>query len=150
MSAAGTVKSVSLKDGSTELVSDRGSARMRRLASGIALITCRGVFSEAFHPPMEDFVERSVEAAGPIIVFVDGWELHSVETGFRERWTEWFRKNRQRVRVHMLVRSKLLEMAISLVNLFAEAPAIQIYSAADDWERGCAAHHPGFKRSPSR
>ena len=80
-------------------------------------------------------------------MFVDGWQLHSVDTGFREGWTAWFRPYKERVHMRLLVRSKLMEMAASLANLFTGLSVVKTYSAYAAWEQACARDYPAFRRS---
>jgi hypothetical protein len=140
------IKSTTLIDGSVKLESAKGSALLAVLAPGVLLYTCRGVLARPFHPPMIAPAQREVEQTGALLMFVDGWELHSIDTEFREAWTEWFKQHRHHFRMRLLVRSKLMDMAASLANLFTGTSVIKTYSSVPTWELACAADHEGFRR----
>lgn len=78
---------------------------------------------------------------------VDGWDLRSVDTAFREAWTEWFERHRQRFQMRLLVRSELIDMAASLANLFTGVKVIETYSSVEAWERDCRQDVPNFQRA---
>ena len=84
-------------------------------------------------------------------MLVDGWNLRSVDTAFREAWTSWFKVHRERFHMQLLVRTKLMEMAASLANLFTGLSVITTHSSIGGWERACAKSLPGFRRrEPSK
>ena len=140
------IQSKLLADGTVELQDPRGAARLVRLAPGVLLYVCSGVLGQSFHPPMVELAQREVDQTGELVMFVDGWELRSVETGFREAWTEWFKANRQHFQMRLLVRSKLMDMAASLANLFTGISVIKTFSNVASWEAACAVDHRGFRR----
>ena len=49
----------------------------------------------------------------------------------------------------LLVRTKIMEMAASLANLFTGISVITTHSSVETWERACAQDMPGFRRHPS-
>jgi hypothetical protein len=136
-----------LADGSVLVEDLRGSARLSRPAPGVVLFVCSGTFPPSFYEPMVAFTQREMDRAGAVVMFVDGWELHSVATGFREAWTEWFKANKKGFRMHLLVRTKLMEMAASLANLFTGVRVIKTYSTYASWEHACRQDHPDFRHS---
>jgi hypothetical protein len=140
------VKSKTSSDGSVTVESARGTARLSHPAPGVLLYVCAGVFSGNFYAPMVAVAQREVELAGSLLMIVDGWELRSIDTDFREAWTEWFKLHRQHFRMRLLVRTKLLDMAASLANLFTGMSVIKTYSDITAWEKACAADVPGFRR----
>jgi hypothetical protein len=95
---------------------------------------------------MVQVAQRELDAAGNVAMFVDGWNLRSVDTEFREAWTVWFKANRQRFHMQLLVRTKLMEMAASLANLFTGVAVIKTYSNVRSWERACGEDFRGFQR----
>ena len=140
------VRSKVLADGTLELQDSRGSAQLFRLAPGVLLYVCSGQLAQSFHPQMVALAQREVEQTGALVMFVDGWDLRSVDTAFREAWTEWFKDHRQHFRMRLLVRSKLMDMAASLANLFTGVTVIKTFSNVEAWERACAEEHRGFRR----
>jgi hypothetical protein len=127
-------------------VSDaRGSARLERLGPGALLFVCTGYLSAEFYAPMVEPAAREVRATGRLTMFVDGWELRSVDPAFREAWTEWFKSHREHFRMRLLVQSKLMVMAANLANLFSGSTVIKTYANIGLWERDCARDFPGFR-----
>lgn len=141
------LKSKISADGSAELSDGRGSARLVRLGPGVLHFVCSGVLANSFYESMVAPAQREVDDNGSVVMFVDGWDLRSVDTGFREAWTEWFKKHRQQIRMRLLVRSKLMEMAASLANLFTGISVIKTYASVEAWEQACAGDHRSFRRS---
>jgi hypothetical protein len=144
------VESKTLADGVVVVKGGRGVARLSRLGPGVLLYACEGVLSEAFYAPMVAMAQREVEAAGKLVMFVDGLALHSVDTGFREQWTEWFRSHKAHFHMHLLVRSKLMDMAASLANLFTGISVIKSYSSPGAWERACRTDFPAFRHTAKK
>jgi hypothetical protein len=58
-------------------------------------------------------------------------KMHTTE--FREVMTNWFRVRETAV-VHMLIRSKLLDMALTVANLTMGSPRATAYMDVDEWE----------------
>jgi hypothetical protein len=141
------VQSRALSDGTIVVEGGRATARLSRLGAGVVLFTCQGVLSEAFYAPMVAVAQREVETAGKLAMFVDGWALHSVDTGFREQWTEWFKLHKQHFHMRLLVRTKLMDMAASLANLFTGISVIKSYSNVAAWEHACRSDFPAFRRA---
>jgi len=139
------VASKSLPDGTVLVESPRGTAKLRRLGPGALLYECTGFLSGAYYAPMVEFANREMEATGRVVMFVDGWELKSVDTAFREAWTEWFKAHKQRFQMRLLVRTKLMDMAASLANLLTGMRVVKTYSNVDTWERACAGDFNGFR-----
>ena len=135
-----------LADGTSIVESDRGAVTLSRLAPGFVLFACRGVLSGKFYDPMVAVAQRELDAHGKLTMFVDGWDLKSVDTAFREHWTEWFKPNRDRFAMRLLVRTKLMEMAASLANLLTGLAVIKTYSSVTAWEATCAADFPAFRK----
>lgn len=137
--------SKSLGDGIVLVESARGSARLRRLGPGALLYECTGFLSGAFYGPMVEFADREMEANGHVVMFVDGWELKAVDTAFRDAWTDWFKRHKQRFHMRLLVRTKLMDMAASLANLLTGMTVVKTYSNLATWEHACAGDFKGFR-----
>jgi hypothetical protein len=90
---------------------------LHRLAPGVVHITGIRDFDGPFEDgPMCDF-DREIEAHGSLELFLD---VRNVERGSRKSrgpWKEWAAKNGKRHRTHLLVRSSLLSMAISVIAM---------------------------------
>jgi len=142
-----TLKSRTLADGTLLVESQRGGVTLSRVAPGFVLFTCRGTLSGLFYSPMVAVAQRELDATGKLTMFVDGWELKSVDTEFREAWTAWFKPNRDRFAMRLLVRTKLMEMAASLANLMTGMTVIKTYSSVPSWEAVCRGDQPAFRRA---
>jgi len=124
----------------------RGSAQLIRIGPGALLYVCTGFLTVSFYEPMVELAQREVDTNGEVAMFVDGWNLRSVDTGFREAWTLWFKANREHFHMRLLVRTKLMEMAASIANLFTGVAVIKTYSNVRSWERACTDDFRGFPR----
>jgi hypothetical protein len=124
----------------------RGTARMSRLQPGVLFYVCAGTLSVGFYEPMVEMAQNEVESDHRLLMVVDGWDLASVDTGFREQWTLWFKEHKDHFRMRLLVRTKLMEMAASLANVFTGISVITTYSNVAVWERAVALDVPGFRR----
>ena len=139
-------KSTISPDGSVWVEDARGSAQLIRLGPGALLYVCTGFLDTSFYEPMVAVAQREMDAARDVAMFVDGWHLRSVDTGFREAWTAWFKANREHFHMQLLVRTKLMEMAASLANLFTGVAVVKTHSNMRSWERACTADFRGFQR----
>jgi hypothetical protein len=140
-----TVTSEALGDGTLLVRNARGSARLSRLGPGVLQYACSGYFSGDFYAPMVELADREMQVRGRVVMFVDGWELRSIDTAFREAWTAWFRAHKQSFRMQLLVRTKMMDMAASLANLFTGMSVIKTYSSISVWERACARDFREFR-----
>jgi hypothetical protein len=57
-----------------------------------------------------------------------------METAFRERMTAFVGAHKQHMEVHMLLRSKLLEMALNIANMVMGSKATHAYANVEEWE----------------
>lgn len=144
--ASGAVQSKTLLDGTVMVEGVRGFARLSRLQPGALLFVCTGTLSADFYAPMVKIAQHEVDLTGRLLMVVDGWDLLSVDTGFREQWTLWFKEHKDHFQMRLLVRTKLMEMAASLANLFTGMSVITSYSNIGVWERAVAPDVPGFRR----
>lgn len=98
-----------------------------RVAPGVMYVIGVRNFDGPFEDgPMCDF-DREIELHGSLELFMD---MRSVERGSRksrEPWKAWASRNSKRHRSHILVRSSLLHMAIS-VSAMASGTITQSYS----------------------
>jgi hypothetical protein len=140
------VSSRTFSDGTVLAHGERGSARMSRLNPGVLLYVCSGYFPHEFYEPMVSVAQGEVDRHGSLVMLVDGWQLSGIDTPYREAWTVWFKQHKAHFRMTLLVRTRLMEMAASLANLFTGISVITTYSEVAEWERACAADMPGFRK----
>jgi len=141
------LKTRTLADGTIFVESARGAVTLSRLAPGAVLFQCRGILSGKFYWPMVAIAKREVDSHGKLAMFVDGWDLKSIDTDFRESWTAWFKEHRAVFGMRLLVRTKLMEMAASLANLLTGMAVIKTYSNLSSWEAACKADFPAFRNA---
>lgn len=100
---------------------------LHRLAPGVLYLVGIRNFDGPFEDgPMCDF-DREIQTHGSLELFLD---VRNVERGSRqsrEPWKAWAAKNRTRHRSHLLVRSSLLHMAISVIAM-ASGSITETYS----------------------
>jgi hypothetical protein len=147
--AASQTQSTMMPDGTLVIEDTRGAARMSMVRPGVLLYVCSGYFGEAFYSPMVAPAQEEISRRGALVLLVDGWDLKSVDSGYREAWTEWFKVHKQDFRMTLLVRTKLMEMAASLANLFTGAHVVSTHSTIGAWERAAARDVTGFRRTPA-
>jgi len=135
-------------DGTVLYLGEAGCAVLQRLARGVLLITAVGDFeTPSASETMKDF-ENELEVGGKLVLFINLLERKSVASSSRQSWSEWARKHRDRLRSHVLVRSKLVDMAISVIAMLAGGVSVKSYSNVADFEAAIAREVPGFRRLP--
>ena len=110
-----------LPDGTTQWSVDGFVATLRILAPGVVYSSAVGSGDQVFIPELAAGMAEQITAHGRVLVFVN--LLGSARLGgtARDRWAEWAKKHKQHSSAHFLVRSKLVEMGISLIALFSGA-----------------------------
>jgi hypothetical protein len=137
-----------LKDGTVLYLGRSGCAVFQRLAKGVLLITPVGEF-DTLSPEhtMREF-ENEMEAAGSLSLYINLLERKTAASTTRKAWSEWARKNRDRIRSHVLVRSKIVDMAISVIAMLAGGMPVRSYSNVAEFEASIAREVPGFRKLP--
>lgn len=96
---------------------DRGQVLLRIPLPGVVLATYEGVAAEAFVPKITATLDQWIADGRRVTIGVDTLELSSYETGYRKGWTQWMGDNRPHIQgVHILFRSRLVQMGITIVN----------------------------------
>lgn len=137
-----------LADGTVLQMGADGCTVLQRLASGVILFTAVGAFeTTALDSPMKEF-DRELEAAGSLTLFLNLTERRGVAHSSRQVWSDWGRRHRDRIRAHVLVRSKLVDMALSVMAMLAGGVRLKSYSDVRAFEAAIAQEVPGFRRLP--
>lgn len=134
-----------LGDGSVLYSDTPGAMQVHNLGSGVSLHVRRGVIPPSFARPVIEDGERHLKSAGRYILMVDALEVVMHTTDFRNTMTEWF-KEHEAARVHMLIRSRMLEMAINVANLLMGQTRAKAYFNREAWEAVGRAEAPTFAR----
>lgn len=125
-------------DGSTLIAGLNLRLRVAQLRPGVLLVTARGEAIDADDVNVETELLKEFEAelqrAGELTLFADLRESPRMPAVSRERYTLWTQSHRDRkLQAHVLVRSALLEMALSVISLLIGGDRVQITT-----------HLPGF------
>lgn len=137
-----------LNDGTVVYSDDTGRAVLQRLAPGVLLLTSIGEFQVSFtNGPMQDF-DREIAEHGSLAMYLNLLERKAVASSSRKPWTEWAAKNRNKIRVHVLMKSKLVGMAITVMAMLAGGLQLTTYSDVAELERAIARDVPSFRRLP--
>jgi len=120
--------------GETLLITERGLVQIAEFDRGVSRHTCVGAQGGPMAKAVIAVGERALARHGRCVYMVDNWDGSLMETAFRETMTEWLQANAPNVLVHMLLRSKLLEMGLALANLVLRNRSTFSYSAIAEWE----------------
>jgi hypothetical protein len=81
---------------------------------------------------MIDELDRELERAGQLTVFADLRESPRMPAKSRDLIAKWVRRHQVRLNTsHVLVHSKLMEVAMSVVAMLVGGGMIKVYSKAD-------------------
>jgi hypothetical protein len=95
-----------------------GTLEMRWNSRGALEITVREHGGEDLVSMVTERMDKVLQDAGKIVLFFDFGEMQSYESVMRVRWTEWLKLHRpQIVSLHVVARSKLVAMGVSVANL---------------------------------
>jgi len=87
-------------------------------APGVVVFVEKGFLTSEFAAHIVDHCDRALDEALKVEVFVDGYELDGYDPEIRNGASDWLRRNSARVIAqHMLVRSRLTKMGLSVVSL---------------------------------
>jgi hypothetical protein len=140
--------STELPDGSMQHVDPRGVLRIHDLGRGVRLHVVNGLSLPEHAPFVIDDCDRALREHGRCIVLVDAFDSKMMTTEFREQMTGWFKVNGKSAFAHILIRSKLWEMAINVANLVLGTRVARVYSKVSEWEAIGRAEIAGFRRRP--
>jgi hypothetical protein len=136
-----------LEDGSTLHFDAQGVMQIHDFGRGVSLHVRRGIMSADFAKHVIADGERQLAAAGRYVLMVDGVETKMHTTEFREVMTAWFRQHEKAV-VHMLIKSRMLEMALNVANLVLGDARARTYFNPDVWGSIGRQEVPTFVRRP--
>ena len=110
--------------------------RVATLKPGFVLVTAHG---EALterdgraEQAMTAELDRELERAGQLTVFADLRESPHMPAKSRDMVAKWMRRHQARLNTsHVLVHSKIMEMAMSMVAMLVGGGMVKVYSNAD-------------------
>ena len=137
-----------LADGSLCFRTSKFTELVTHLAPGRVLVTGIGYNDGRCAPLVTAELLRGLPAGSKLIAFAN----LSAQTGQagagREWWADWVKANRAQLECsHMFVRSRMMDMAISVLGMLVGG-GIKAYSDLASFERAIAENVPGFRRLP--
>ena len=128
---------------------EQGTLYLELLNDRTALVVARGRMNVVLMRHTLEFLEAQIEKKlGFIDVFMDASEMAGLDGEARALSEQWGKRFPGTMCCHVLFRSKLLDLAISLLRLAVRNSAIESYSSEQAWETRVAQHAPGFARKP--
>lgn len=136
-------------DGSIRFEDEQGKATLVRVRSGVVLMTCSGYLKKDFFAPLSQYMSNELQLAGIhkklLVVIADCWDLKGIDSHFRELWVGWFQSNGDRIATVIgLLRSKLMVMAVNIMQVFLGAGLIRAYTDLAAFESAVEDHVPGL------
>jgi hypothetical protein len=121
-----------LPDGAVLISGPNLRLRVAVLRPGLVVVTARGEVKHADDVSAEAALlrelERELDRAGELKLFADLRESERMPSTSRERISMWARRHEKRaLHSHVLVRSSLLEMAMSIVSMLVGTDRVVIH-----------------------
>lgn len=141
-----------LPDGTVVLRSERFTLAVKRLAPGKILLTAIGYEDGGTFDLLQAELEKEIARTGPpgVTIYCDLTDETGIAPESRERWGKWSKSHGEGAvaATHILVRSRLVDMAISLIGLFVGGGGMQSYADAAKLEAVIKRDVPGFRGLP--
>ena len=116
-----------LPDGSTQWTLDNGATiTLRKLAPGVMYFAVTGSITE-FMEECAKALDDEIAREGRITVFANLAEASRMAGEARDAWSAWSKKTNASTTPYCLVRSKIMEMALSLISMFSGA-SLKVFS----------------------
>lgn len=142
-----TTVAVKLPDGTQQWTVGTVICSFRVLAPGVVYVCSSGSGVQTFLPELAAAMEAEVARSGRTMVFANMLEAPRMSTESRDAWATWTKRLQPNISGHCLVRSKLLEMALSLITMFSRSE-MQSYSDIDRFEAAMRAAAPNAVLPP--
>lgn len=141
-------------DGSVLLVGPHLRVRLMVLKPGVVLASAQGEVVGPHDVNAESAVlaelERELERAGTLTLFADLRQSPRVPAASRDTLAQWVRRHQTRLLPsHVLVQSKLLEMAMSLITMLVGRDLLQIHTRPQAFLALVKAVAPNLSKLPS-
>lgn len=109
---------VEAPSGEESWTSPRGSLTIRHPGPGVVLFIEKGFLVADFAAHIRTHSERALEQSAAITLFVDGFDLDGYDPEIRNAGSAFLKEHGPKVVAqHMLVRSRLAKMGLSVVSL---------------------------------
>jgi hypothetical protein len=123
------VTTETLPDATIQIQWAGGYVQIKAMALGVIFFRKVGRFPDAVFQDIIVHFEREVARCTHLSMICDCADLDDYESAYRLHWTDWFKKSRGRVRAHIYARSKLVRMALNVVNL--TVPVFQAHESLE-------------------
>jgi len=120
------------------------------LAPGYVLMTALGYNDGRSAPLITAEMTLAIPEQAKLVVFVNLAGETGQASVAREWWAAWVKHNRPRLgSTHILVRSKMMDMAISVLGMIVGGGNVKAYSNVPSFEAMIKEHLRGFVRLPT-
>jgi hypothetical protein len=134
-----------LADGTELLGREQARVIVATPKPGIVVIVASGTGDTVVDDAVFELLEAEAARSGPLKIFVDMTALSRMAGESREKALTWGRSHRALVQVtHLLIRSKVLEMAFSVIGMLVGG-RFKMYSNPDEFHAHLRAEVPGFR-----
>jgi len=139
-----------LADGSQCFRTSKYTQIVTPLAPGSVLVTGIGYNSGECAPLISAELARAIPVGGKLNAFVNLAAQSGQASIAREWWADWVKQNRaQLTTAHMLVRSRIMDMAISVLVMLVGSEMVKTHSTQRTFEAAIAERVPGFRALPT-
>jgi len=138
-----------LADGSQCFRTSKFTQVFSLLAPGVVLVTGIGYNSGQCAPLLTAELSRAIPAGGKLSAFVNLSDQTGQASVARDWWGDWAKQNRpQLATTHMFVRSRMMDMAISVLVMIIGSEMIRTHSLRTTFEAAIAERVRGFRSLP--
>jgi hypothetical protein len=136
-----------LGDGIVLLSTTQSITRVERLAPGVILCTSVGRSVVTLDDAVMQELDRDVESAKSVFLYCDLRGLSRMDLATREKAVAWGRKHHGKLNVHVLVTSKLVELALSVISMVVGTP-VQFYASENAFLAAVQTQVPALRSLP--
>ncbi len=145
----GPAKREVISEKTIKLTGERGTVYVTRVAAGCMLVTTVGYDDGQAGAQYFAALDEEIARAGFAHVFIDSRAQTGVSPEARDACATWVQNHGVKIRSnHLLFRSKLLELAVAVVNLMTRGPT-KAHSNVAAFERLIREVAPTFEGLPT-
>lgn len=138
-----------LADGSRCFRTSKFTQVITALAPGSLLVTGIGYNSGECAPLVTAELSRAIPSGGKLSAFVNLSEQSGQASIAREWWADWVKQHRPELTTtHMFIRSKMMDMAVSVLVMLIGSEMIRTHSTRSTFEAAIAERVRGFRTLP--
>lgn len=120
-----------------------------RITKGVGLLLPHGTETAQVRRAVMQALDRDFPADQPLHLFNDLRGISRIANDSREEWGVWTKRRRSElVNTPILVNSKLIEMALSVMNMVMRG-GMHSYSSESAFIEAIAKHSPSFRKLPT-